>query len=188
MRTRTQRMIVGAAALAFLAAWSLPAFAAAQEAQTPPPAGQERPGRMLARQALGLTPEQEKALTDFRKAREQEGTAFRDEMAKIRAERRELVRDPQANRAKLEALIDRAARLRAEREKAVLRDRIERDKIFTPEQLQKMKALRDRLGERAGRLGFGRPGRLAGPGFRGERLARLRGLRHRALMRRWRDR
>ncbi len=188
MRTRKRRMIVGAAALAFLAAWSLPALAAAQEAQTPPATAQERPGRMPARQALGLTPAQEKALTEFRKARERERTAFRDEMAKVRAERRELVRDPQANRAKLDALIDRAAKLRAEREKAVLRDRIERDRIFTPEQLQKMKALRQRLGGRAGRLGFGRPGRPFGPGLRAERLARLRGLRHRALIRRWRHR
>ena len=188
MRTTSRKTIVRAAALAFLAAWLLPAFAAAQEAQTPPPAAQERPARMLAREALGLTPEQEKALTEFRKAREQERTAFRDEMAKIRAERRELVRDPRANQAKLDALIDRAAKVRAEREKAGLRNRIERDKIFTPEQLERMKAFRERLGDRAGRLAWRRPGRLLGPGFRAERLARLRALRHRALIRRWRDR
>ncbi|HSA94957.1 MAG TPA: periplasmic heavy metal sensor [Acidobacteriota bacterium] len=187
MRTREWRTIVGAAALAFLAAVVIPAVAAAQEGQTPPPA-KERPARMLAREALGLTPEQEKALTEFRKTRERERIAFRDEMARIRSERRELVRDPRANQAKLEALIDRAAKLRAEREKAGLRSRIERDKIFTPEQLEKMKAFRERLGDRAGRLAFRRPGRLLGPGFRGERLARLRALRHRPLIRRWRDR
>src|SRR5512139_181447 len=123
MRTRARRTIVGAAAVAFLAALVLPAVSAVQEAQTPPPAAKERPARLLAREALGLTPEQEKALTEFRKAREKERTAFRDEMAKIRAERRELIRDPRTNQAKLDALIDRAAKLRAEREKAGLRNR-----------------------------------------------------------------
>jgi Spy/CpxP family protein refolding chaperone len=188
MRARSRKWTIGAAALVFLAAWLLPSFAAAQQAQTPPPAAKERPARMLAREALGLTPEQEQALTELRQAREKERTAFRDEMTKIRTERRELAREPRANQAKLDALIDRAAELRAEREKAVLRSRIERDKIFTPEQLEKIKAFRERLGDRVGRLGFRRPGRLLGPGSRTGRLARLRALRHRALIRRWRDR
>ncbi len=105
---------------------------------------------MLAREALDLTPEQEKALEEFRKARAEEGRAFRDEMAKVRAERRELAKDPKANQAKLDALIDRTAKLRAEREKAAFRNRIERDKIFTPEQREKMKTFRETAGQPSG--------------------------------------
>jgi hypothetical protein len=119
-------------------------------------------------------------------------------MSKLREEMRGLAKDPQANQAKLDALIDRTAKLRAEREKAGFRDRITRDKIFTPDQLEKMKAFRQRLASRPGMarrgpMGFGRlgvrgPGRFAAPGFRPERMARLRALRHRQLLRRWRDR
>jgi Spy/CpxP family protein refolding chaperone len=181
-----------------VAALLLPALAAAQETQAEPQAVKDRPGRMLAREALDLTPGQEKALEEFRKARAEEGRAFRDEMARVRAERRELAKDPKANQGKLDVLIDRTARLRAEREKAAFRNRIERDNIFTPEQREKMKTFRERLANRpgrigrgrmaAGRLGFGRPDRFRGPGVGRERLARLRAMRQRQLFRRWRDR
>jgi Spy/CpxP family protein refolding chaperone len=193
---RSRKLIIGAAAMAFVAALLLPALVAAQETKTPPPAANERPGRMLARETLDLTPEQEKALVEFRKARAEEGRVFRDEMTRLRAEMRELAKDPKANQPKLDALIDKTARLRAEREKAAFRNRTERDKIFTPEQLEKMKALRDRLANRPGmagrgpmgfgRMGFRGPGRFLGPGSRPERMARLRALRHRPFLRRWR--
>ena len=198
MRKISRKLIIGAAALALVAALIFPAFAAAQEAKTPPRARRERPGRMLAREALGLAPEQEKALADFRKARVDEARAFRDEMSKLRAERHELAKDPQANQAKLDGLIDRTAKLRAGREKADFRNRIAREKIFTPDQLEKMRTFRQRLANRPGMgrrgpMAFGRMGvrgwgRSMAPGFGQERMARLRALRHRQLLRRLRDR
>lgn len=196
MRTRSVKMIVGAAALAFAAALILPTLASAQAQRPAPPPRDERPARMLAREALDLTPEQEKALGDFRKARSEESKAFRDEMSKLLAERRELAKDPQANQAKLNALIDKMAKMRAEREKAAIKNGLERDKIFTPEQREKMKALRERMARRPmmarraamgpGRLGLRGPGRFMGPGFGQGRLARMRNLRSRLLYRRWR--
>ncbi len=196
MTTRSGKMIVGAAAFAFAAAWLIPSLAAAQEAKAAPPAANERPGRMLAREALDLTPDQEKALAEFRKARTGERRAYRDEMSETREEIRGLAADPEANRAKIEALIDRASRLRAEHEKAAFRHRVDRDKIFTPDQRDKMKAFRESLATRrgiAGRgaLGIGHPGlrgpgRLMRPGFEGGR-ARARMLRGRPGLR-WRRR
>jgi len=191
---KTSSVLARSMAAAFLAAVLLPALTAAQE--TPQPA---RPGRAQIERPrpladLGLTPEQMKALEEFRKARREEGQAFREEMAKLRGELRELAKDPEANQAKIDALIDKTAGLSAQRRKAAFRARAERDKIFTPEQLEKLKALRsrfagrgrlaDRAAFRTGRLGAGRPA-----GLRADlrRLARLRALRHRALDRgrRW---
>jgi len=191
---KTSSVLARSMAAAFLAAVLLPALTAAQE--TPQPA---RPGRAQIERPrpladLGLTPEQMKALEEFRKARREEGQAFREEMAKLRGELRELAKDPEANQAKIDALIDKTAGLSAQRRKAAFRARAERDKIFTPEQLEKLKALRsrfagrgrlaDRAAFRTGRLGAGRPA-----GLRADlrRLARLRALRHRALDR-WRRR
>lgn len=198
MRKTSVKLIIGAAAVALLAVWLSPALAAAQETQAEPRSVRERPGRTLARETLDLTPDQEKALEAFRQARAEEGRAFRDEMTKLRLERRELAKDPRANQGKLDALIDRTARLRAEREKADFRNRIERDKLFTPEQREKMRSFRERLADRpgrigrgrmaAGRLGFGRPGRPLGFGSQVGRQARFRALRLRQLHRRWRDR
>lgn len=195
MKTRSGKMIVGAAAFAFTAALLVPSFAVAQETKTTPPAAQRRPGRMLAREALDLTPDQEKALAEFRKARTGERRAFRDEMSGIRKEMRGLAADPEANRAKIEAIIDRASRLRAEHEKAAFRHRAERDKIFTPDQREKMKAFRESLATRRGlagrgalgigRPGFRGPGRLTGPGFERGGRARARMLRTRPGLR-WR--
>lgn len=197
MRARYGKMVAGAAFLAFAVALVFPVLAAAQEKQTAP-RRDERPARMLARDALDLTPEQEKALADFRKARADEAKAFREEMEKIRAERRELAKDPQANQAKLNALIDKASKLRAEREKAAIKNGLERNKIFTPEQLEKMRALWGRLGFRARmarrvpmapeRMGMRAPGRFMGPGFGDPRLHRMRILRGRLGLRPWRFR
>lgn len=195
MTKRSGKLIVGAAAFAFAAALLVPSLAAAQEAKAVPSAARERPGRMLAREALDLTPDQEKALAEFRKARTGERRAYRDERSGIREEMRGLAADPEANRAKIEALIDRASRLRAEHEKAAFRHRADRDKIFTPDQREKMKAFRESLATRrgiAGRraLGIGRPGlrgpgRLMGPGFERGGRARARMLRDRPGLR-WR--
>jgi Spy/CpxP family protein refolding chaperone len=185
-----------APAAVILALALIPALAAAQDSPAPAQAGQAQAERLGPRQALGLTPDQEKALEAFRHARREESRAFRDEMAKVRQEMRGLAKDPRANRAKMEALIDRTAKLRADREKAALRARGERDKIFTPEQLEKIRSWRGRLMDRpglaAGRaraafgpMGFRGPGRFGGQRIGPGRMARLRALRHRQFFR-WR--
>ena len=173
MRTRTLRATGSTAVLALAAALALPVMSLGQEA---PPARPERPVRLLARQALDLTPEQEKALTEFRRARTEERRAFREEMAKVRGEMRGLMADPEANKAELEGLIDRAARLRAEREKAALGHRAERDRLFTPEQREKLRAFRENREARQGSV-RGRALRAPGRAWRG--AFRDRALRHR---------
>jgi len=194
MNTKKYRWLPGTAVILALAL--IPALAAAQDSQAPARAAQAPAERLSPRQALGLTPDQEKALEAFRQARREESRAFRDEMAKVRQEMRGLAEDPQANRAKMEALIDRTSKLRADREKSALRAGVERGKIFTPEQLQKLKAWRGRLADRAGLargrggaafgpMGFRGPGRIGGQRLAPGRMARLRALRHRALWR-WR--
>jgi Spy/CpxP family protein refolding chaperone len=174
-----RRTLISYGITALLAAGLFVSLAAAQEAQPParPDRGRVERARPLA--DLGLTAEQVKALEGFRKARREESRTFRDEMRKLRDETRELAKDPQANEKRIDALIDRRAALMAERQKAGFRARAERDKIFTPEQRENLRALRPRFAGRA---------RLAGRGIMGPgraRLARLRALRHR-LHRNWR--
>ncbi len=90
-----------------------------------------------------------------------ERRAFREEMGRLRGEMRALAGDPKANQAKIDKLIDQRARLRAEREKSVLRARAQRDEIFTPGQREKIRAFRS---GRQGRMGLAGPGRMARPG------------------------
>ena len=157
MKRTNTRASIRCAAAALLTAVVLAVFVAAQ---TPPP----RPGRPGPRAAraqaiadLGLTPDQVKALGEFRKARMNERLAFREEMGRFSGEMRALAGDPQANQAKIDKLIDQRARLRAEREKGALRARADRDKIFTPEQREKINAFRS---ARQGRMGSAARGRL----------------------------
>jgi Spy/CpxP family protein refolding chaperone len=192
MNTRCFKTLARCVAAAFLAAAVIPLSVTAQEvpqADRPARTRIERP-RQLA--DIGLTAEQEKALAEFRKARLDESRAFREEMAKIRGEMRELFEDAEANRAKIEALIDKRAGLMAGREKAALRQRAEWDKLFTPEQREKLRWLRRRAAGRAGRgRGIMAPGGRGlgwAPGIRPDlrRMSRLRGLNPRPLIRRWR--
>jgi Spy/CpxP family protein refolding chaperone len=191
MNRRTRARFVRSTAAAILAAAVIPLSALAQDSP--------RADRSDERRAeLGLTPEQTKALADLRQARGDERQAFRAEMDRIRGEMRELARDPEANRSRIEALIDKRAGLRAEREKSALRSRADWRKIFTPEQLAKMRSWRHRLAIRPGRIGRSsraigrlearRPGLFRGPGSGAGRLARMRDLRCRQLLRRWRER
>jgi len=164
MKRNDTRTSIRCAAAALLAAGVLVPLLAAQ---APPPG---RPGPRAARAPaiadLGLTPDQVKALGEFRQARMNERRAFREEMGRFRGEMRALAGDPQANQAKIDKLIDQRAKLRADREKGALRARAERDKIFTPEQLGKIKAFRSGL---SGRMGFAGPGRMARPWAHGYR-------------------
>lgn len=164
----------------------------------PAPTPERRPmAGWSVKESLGLTPEQEKALESFRKARQEEAQAFRDEMMKLGRELDELAKDPKANESKINALIDKRAKLRAEREKAAFKNRLAWEKIFTPEQLEKMKTFRGRLMDRywmghpAWRgMGPGRgmpagPGRgwAMGPGAGMRGMIRGMILRHRPLAR-----
>lgn len=149
------------------------------------PGPSERVGRRQAALAerLGLTADQQKRLEEFRAERRAEAEKFRGEMAGLREERQALMKDPEANAAKLDGLIDKLAGLRAERMKAGLRSRMAWRKIFTAEQLEKLKTFRGRLEGRArtmmrrGRFlrrhGFGRDG-WDRSGFRGEAFGRDR--------------
>ncbi|HUT08733.1 MAG TPA: Spy/CpxP family protein refolding chaperone [Candidatus Latescibacteria bacterium] len=165
------RMFIRVMAVLFLAAVLTAAFIMAQDGQAPTPDRKNPPARLNLREALGLSPEQEKALETFRKARMDENKMFREEMTKLRGEMQELAKDPKAGEAKINALIDKTAQLRAERAKAAFKHRGEMEKIFTPEQLKKMQAFRARTMDRMGmagrgRMGFGRMG-FRGPGMGG---------------------
>jgi Spy/CpxP family protein refolding chaperone len=171
MKNTNSRMFIRVTAALFLTAILAAAFVTAQEAQAPPPSGKKSPAKMQPREALGLSPEQEKALETFRKTRMDENKAFREEMTKLRGEMRELAKDPKAGEAKINALIDKTAQLQAERAKAAFKHRGEMEKMFTPEQLKKMQAFRARTMDRPGmagrgRMGFGRMG-FRGPGMGG---------------------
>jgi len=175
MKTSRYRPLIRGMAALFLAAVLAPAFAAAQEAQVPPP-GRKPMAKMAPREALGLTPEQQKSLEEFRTARREEGRAFREEMMKMRGEMRELAKDPKANEAKINGLIDRMAVRGAERAKMAFKNRAQMEKIFTPEQLEKLSAFR---GRRMGRAGLAGPGRMGmgRVGMRGPDMGRFPGRR-----------
>jgi len=189
VKRTTRRTATLIAAAAVLAAAFAPAFVRAQESAPQAAPAQPRIERGPLAE-LGLTPDQVKALEAFHKARVEERRAFRDQMTKLRDEMRTLRRDPRANQAKLDALIDQRAGLVAARDKEAFRARAERDKIFTPEQLEKLKTLRsDRAGRGLGaraRLAHGRSGRAFGPRAGLRSLAARRALRCRSLYRGWR--
>jgi Spy/CpxP family protein refolding chaperone len=104
---------------------------------------------------LNLTPEQKTQLQEFRKARQEERKAFAEQTRKLRADLRELMADPSANEKKIGGLIDEMSRLRATRMKNEIKKSLDMKKIFTPEQLEKLKNLRTRMARR----GLMRPGR-----------------------------
>lgn len=153
-RLRIERAPLVLALATVLAAGS----AAAQTASAETTGSRERSEmRTRLRETLGLTQEQEKRLEELRNLRREENRAFREEALRLRDELRELGRNPEANRKRIESLVDRMAGLRAQRTKAVLRSRIDRQRVFTPEQMEKLKAYRQGFGDRA---------RLAGRGSR----------------------
>ncbi|MGQ9802102.1 MAG: Spy/CpxP family protein refolding chaperone [Candidatus Saccharicenans sp.] len=130
-------------------------------------------GYQLLKDALQITPEQEKKLEEFRKARLEEAKAHREKMTKLRQEFRTLMTDPKADEKKVNSLIDEMAKLRAERMKAMFKNRKEWEKILTPKQLQKLEEYRKDFQLR----------RELMPGFRGRMGARgLFLMRHRRPM------
>jgi len=133
-----------------------------------PPAKPEKPakpepgpGGPLAnlKDFLQLTPEQEAKLKDMQKARQDEQKAFRNEMQKLRGELNPLLKDPKADQNKINSLVDKIAKLGADRTKKVLANRNPLQKILTPEQLEKLKNAPARM----------RGGRGMEPGMQGMR-------------------
>ena len=132
-------------------------------AQNPP--AKPGPGRMGERLAnfLSLTPEQQTKLDEIRKARQEEAKAFREEMGKLRPQLREAMKDPKADPQKIDGLIDQVSRVRAARQKSMFRSLKDMERVMTPEQLEKLRNARARMGARRG---FGRGlGRGFGRGF-----------------------
>jgi len=165
MRRRT---MIALAVPAILAALAFPL-----NAQT-----ERRPMRIMAGDALDLTPEQEARLDEMAKAHQAARKDLFDRMEKLRGELDDLVEAPDYDPGKADGLIDEMARLRAEQQKAGLRHRIEFRKVLTPEQLKKLDDYRESFG-RSRRAGFRPPfgrgaGRLGGPAMRGFRLRHAR--------------
>ena len=134
----------------------------------PAPAKPEKPtahgplGRIKG--ALQLTPEQEVKLKEFHKARQDENKAFSEQMKKVRSDMQALRKDDKADPNKVNGLIDQMFKLQADRAKAQFKNRKDMEKIFTPEQLQKMKDGRGQF------MGGFMPGRMGGPGGMGMRM------------------
>jgi Spy/CpxP family protein refolding chaperone len=133
-----------------------PSVALGQPARNP-----ERTIRPFWQDYLDLTPEQKAKLEEFRKVRQEERQAFFDQMGKLRADLKELRKDPQANEKKIDALIDEMFNLRAGRLKSSFKHQAEVKKIFTPEQQEKLARLKARIARLRGRGAgafFGRGG------------------------------
>jgi Spy/CpxP family protein refolding chaperone len=118
-----------------------------------------RPPRSMAREILNLTPEQEAKLEEFRKMHQEGREVFQDQMHKMRLELRDLMKDPKADRKRIDGLIDEMSRIRAEHLKARIQHRDEIRKVLTPEQLEKLDSLKSRIRDRVARQHFFRKDR-----------------------------
>jgi Spy/CpxP family protein refolding chaperone len=127
-------------AIVALTAFGLSAFA---QDKTPAPAkpGDRAPMARL-KEDLQLTPDQVAKLKEFAKARQEENKVFGEQMQKLRTEMGTLRQDSQADPNKVNGLIDQMFKMQADRAKAQFKNQKEREKIFTPEQLEKMKSRR----------------------------------------------
>ena len=136
-----------------------------------------RPAQMapLARlkEYLNLSPEQEAKLNDVLKARVEDRKASQEQIKKTRSELTPLLKDPKTDQNKINSLIDQIAKMRADQTKKALASRRDMEKIFTSEQLDKLKQSRGQLMRRGllsdffmGRERFMQRGRFIGPGMR----------------------
>jgi len=149
----------------------------AQAAPGPGGPGQDRPMRLILRDALGLTPDQEARLQELRKAQIERVQAFREKMGKMRTDLSGLMKDPKADQKKIDSLLEEMSVLRTEHMKSALRHKLDAEKIFTPQQLEKMKTYKGSLMNRRGASGGRHMGRPFGR--RGDRMGRpfMRGSR-----------
>ncbi len=144
-------------ALAGLTAALLLVGSAASFAQNPPEKMQPRgawffAGQLGERMAkfLELTPDQQARFDEVRKARQDEAKAFREEMGKLRPQLREAMKDPKADQNKIDGLIDQLSQVRAAHFKSLVRTHKDLEKALTPEQLEKYREVRSRMGTRRG--------------------------------------
>jgi len=155
--------IAGLATAMFVLAFS--AVLAQNPPAKPAPRGM---GERLA-EFLNLSPEQQTKLDSIRNARQEEAKAFREEMGKLRPQLREAMKEPKADEKKIDSLIDQLSQARAAHFKSVVRSFREMEKVLTPEQLEKFRNARSRMGRRHGfGPGFGRgfgPRRGMHPGW-----------------------
>jgi Spy/CpxP family protein refolding chaperone len=115
-----------------LALWPL----AAQEEPGPAPGVGPAPERF---KWLDLTPEQQTKLKDMRKSHEEAMKGLREQQMKMGEEMKKLLADPNADQKKVDSLIDEMAKLQATRMKSNIRFRQDMGKVFTPQQLEKLK-------------------------------------------------
>jgi len=165
-------------AIVALAAFALSAFAQDKAAALAPAQPDKQvAGRPLARvkEALQLTPEQEARMKEFRKAREEENKAFTEQMKKVRTDMQALQKDDKADPNKVNGLIDQMFKLQADRAKSQFKNRKDMEKIFTPEQLQKIKS-RGGMGLGSDRMGGFMPGSMGGRGGMGMRMGMRMGM------------
>ena len=125
-------------------------------------------GAKILKDALQLTPEQEKKLEELRQARQEQAKAFQEKMAKLHEDFRKLMEDPKADEKKANSLIDEMAKLRADRMKAMFKNKKEWEKILTQEQLKKLEEYRKDARLKSHRL-MGPRGRMAARGMMMER-------------------
>ena len=111
---------------------------------------------------LNLTKEQQDRLVDLRKRQYEETKPLRDEMYQKRQEMRDLYTNPAADDATILARQKEVSALQQKMQEKMLQFKLEQRKVFTPEQLEKMKGLSYGPG-RGGRQGYG-PGRGPGSG------------------------
>jgi Spy/CpxP family protein refolding chaperone len=127
-------------AIVALVAFGLSAFA---QEKTPPSAKPDRPAAQgplgRVKEDLQLTPEQEAKIKEFAKTRQEENKVFNEQMKKMRTDMQALRNDPKADPNKVNGQIDQMFKLQADRAKAQFKNRKDMEKIFTPEQLQKMR-------------------------------------------------
>jgi Spy/CpxP family protein refolding chaperone len=107
---------------------------------------------------LELTERQQEQMTELHESAQRKMIAVRAGLAEAKLDLQKLMRADAPDRAKIDATIDRMAKLRADAQKARLGTRLEAHTILTPEQRAKMKEMRGGHGGQRGPGEHGRPG------------------------------
>jgi Spy/CpxP family protein refolding chaperone len=157
---------------AFLGAQEKPAPAQAPKAKPAPTAPAQRGQMPLERlkNALGLTDDQAAKLQESRKAQQEAQKGFREQMQKLRGELAPLLKDPKADAAKVNGLIDQMSKLGADQAKKGFQERGALAKILTPDQLVKFQSFRGGMAMGMGMRGGMGMGRGIAPMGRGQMM------------------
>jgi hypothetical protein len=120
---------------------------------------------------LDLTPEQAEQLRQLRMDHQMAQQVLMDRIRLLSLENRQLMREPEANFARIKELRGQIFQLREQQFDQMLRHREERNALLTPEQLEKVKVLESRraMQRPAQRRPMSRGGRFVRPraGMRG---------------------